>query len=131
MTTPIRTRRGPEEGAVALEFALTISLLLLMVLGIIQFALAIWQGHAMLQAISYAGRYVMVSYASGNTPCDASCAQSRINAVAPNATASASIKSSSDPDCPGPNQMELSASYTTSLALFSVPVAPKICVPLL
>ena len=130
MTTPTRTRLGPEEGAVAAEFALTISILLLLVLGVIQFALAIWQGHTMLVAVSHAGRYVMIQSQSQPPPSCSSLkteAQTRMHIVAPDATVSASETAS---DCSG--GIKLTASYNTALVslISSMSVSPSLCVPM-
>jgi Flp pilus assembly protein TadG len=74
--------RGWDEGATAVEAAVTISLSLALVLGIIEFGIALWQSHTMALAVEEAGRHIMVSI---NTlaPCNtASCAETQmINAL--------------------------------------------------
>lgn len=72
------SRRGWDEGATAVEAAITVSLSLALVLGIIEFGMALWQSHTMALAVEEAGRHVMVSINSG-TPCDtASCAETQM-----------------------------------------------------
>lgn len=68
-----------EEGAVAVEAAITLSVLVLLIFGIIQAAIAFWQWNAMLLAVDQAGRYVMIK----NNPivggtCDTSCASTQL-----------------------------------------------------
>lgn len=53
-------RRGGEEGSVAVEMAITLSALLLLVFGAIQFALVFWNWNTMLLAAEEAGRYTML-----------------------------------------------------------------------
>jgi len=70
-----------EEGAVAVETAISLSLLLMLVFGIIEFSLAFWQWNTMRYAVSEAGRYVMVN----NATCGTSCAQSQMQTHLPTA----------------------------------------------
>ena len=95
---------GPEAGAVAVEAALTISVLLLLILGIVQFTLLFWQWNTMLLAVSQVGRYVMVSYAPTNTNCDPACAKTRMQTILTSASASCV-----DPANPAPGQMCVNA----------------------
>jgi Flp pilus assembly protein TadG len=67
--------RGREEGATAVEAAITISLSLALIFGIIQFGMALWQSNTMTLAVEEAGRYVMVNNTSCNT---ASCAEAKM-----------------------------------------------------
>jgi Flp pilus assembly protein TadG len=55
------SRRGWNEGAAAVEAAITISLSLALVLGIIEFGIAFWQSNTMVLAVQEAGRCVMVN----------------------------------------------------------------------
>ena len=96
--------RGREEGAVAVEAALTISTLMLMILGIVQFSLVFWQWNTMLLAVSQAGRFVMLSYAPTNTVCDAACAKTKMQTVLTSASASCA-----DPAAPAGGQMCVNA----------------------
>jgi Flp pilus assembly protein TadG len=72
-----RSRRGWDEGATAVEAAITISLSLALVFGILEFGMALWQSNTMVLAVEEAGRYVMVNNTSCNT---ASCAESQLKA---------------------------------------------------
>ena len=68
-------RRGWNEGATAVEAAITISLSLALVLGILEFGMALWQANTMALAVEEAGRYIMVN----NTSCTtASCAETQM-----------------------------------------------------
>jgi Flp pilus assembly protein TadG len=60
-------RRSSEEGAVAVETALVLTTLLLLIFGIIEFGTAFWTYNTMVLAIEEAGRYAMV-YNPGNYP---------------------------------------------------------------
>jgi len=85
MTTPGNsTLRGSEDGAVLVEAAISLPILLFLMLGVIQFSVAIWQADTMLQAVSHFGRYAVIHAAT----CNASCIQSKIQALVPNATVS-------------------------------------------
>ena len=68
-------RRGWDEGATAVETAITISLSLALVFGIFEFGMALWQANTMALAVEEAGRYVMVYNTSCNT---ASCAETQM-----------------------------------------------------
>ena len=54
-------RRGWDEGATAVETAITISLSLALVFGILEFGMALWQANTMALAVEEAGRHVMVN----------------------------------------------------------------------
>ena len=81
MAAIVTRRKNPkrrwDEGAAVVEAALVLPLLFLLILGIVQFGTAFWQWNTMLLAVEQAGRYVMVNNAS----CDASCAESQMQAV--------------------------------------------------
>jgi Flp pilus assembly protein TadG len=71
-----RSSRGRwDDGATAVETAITISLSLALVFGIIEFGMALWQANTMALAVEEAGRYVMVNNTSCNT---ASCAETQM-----------------------------------------------------
>src|SRR5438309_184268 len=70
-------RRGWDEGAVAVEAAVTLSALLLLIFGIIEFGTAFWQWNTMLLAVEQAGRYAMVHRAT----CGTSCVETQMQAV--------------------------------------------------
>jgi Flp pilus assembly protein TadG len=71
----ITPRRGWYEGATAVETAITISLSLALVFGILEFGMALWQSNTMALGVGEAGRYVMVNNTSCNT---ASCAETQM-----------------------------------------------------
>jgi Flp pilus assembly protein TadG len=60
----ITLRRGWNEGATAVETAITISLTLALVFGILEFGMAFWQSNTTALAVQEAGRCVMVQPAS-------------------------------------------------------------------
>src|SRR5260370_39952572 len=64
-----RQIRGWDEGAVAVEAAITFSLMLTLIFGVVGFGFALWQSNTMMLAVEQAGRYVMVNNASCNTRC--------------------------------------------------------------
>jgi Flp pilus assembly protein TadG len=73
MIRPIDTRRhtlrsGWDEGAVAVEAAITLFALLLLIFGIIEYGTAFWQWNTMALAVEQAGRYVMVYHDYPNNP---------------------------------------------------------------
>jgi Flp pilus assembly protein TadG len=73
-----RPKRGWDEGATAVETAITISLSLALLFGIFEFGMALWQSNTMVLAVEEAGRYVMVNNTSCNT---ASCAETQLKAT--------------------------------------------------
>jgi Flp pilus assembly protein TadG len=73
-------RRGWDEGATAVETAITISLTLALVFGILEFGMALWQSNTAALAVEEAGRCVMVP-SSNACPCNtatASCAETNL-----------------------------------------------------
>jgi len=77
-----RNRAGWDEGAVMVEAAITLSVFLMLLFGIIQFAIAYWQWNTMLLAAGQAGRFVMINKAT----CDTACAEAQMQAILPAAT---------------------------------------------
>jgi Flp pilus assembly protein TadG len=74
------SRPGWNEGATAVETAITISLSLALVFGIIEFGMALWQANTMALAVEEAGRCVMVP-SSIACPCNtatANCAETNM-----------------------------------------------------
>jgi Flp pilus assembly protein TadG len=57
-------QRGWEEGAAAIEAAITLSLFLFLILGIIEFGTALYSWNTMQLAVEQAGRYAMVNSAT-------------------------------------------------------------------
>jgi Flp pilus assembly protein TadG len=68
------SRRSSEAGSAAVEASVTISALLLLIVGTVEFGQAVWTSNTMLLAIEEAGRYAMV-YDQG--PLDTCGAQSQ------------------------------------------------------
>ena len=62
-------RRGWDEGATAVEAAITFSVMLALIFGVVGFGFALWQSSTMMLAVEQAGRYVMINNASCNTSC--------------------------------------------------------------
>src|SRR5262249_38382769 len=60
-----------EGGAAAAEAALTMTVLLLMIVGSMEFAQALWTNNTMLLAVEQAGRYAMVHNKAAPTTCAA------------------------------------------------------------
>ena len=74
-----RTRRGAEEGSVAVEAAVTLAAVLFLLLGVVQFGLAFFAWNTMLLAAEEAGRYAML-YNPVNYPrCPPGCAATLAN----------------------------------------------------
>ena len=57
-------QHGWEEGATAVEAALVSSVLIVLIFGIIEFAMALWAWNTMGLAVQDAGRYVMINSAT-------------------------------------------------------------------
>jgi len=66
-------RRGKEEGSAAIEAAIVLPVLLLAVIGSVEFGRGLWTYHTMLLAVEEAGRYAMVYGASPSLLTSASC----------------------------------------------------------
>src|SRR5262249_40176971 len=73
-------RRGWDEGAAAVEAAITLSVTLTLIFGVIGFGYALWQWSTMMLAVEEAGRYVMINYGA-SPPCDTSCAVLQMQTV--------------------------------------------------
>jgi Flp pilus assembly protein TadG len=74
--------RDWNEGATAVETAITISLTLALVFGILEFGMALWQSNTMVLAVEEAGRQLMLKNAAGYNSCNNStCAQNLMTAV--------------------------------------------------
>jgi Flp pilus assembly protein TadG len=81
MTTAIAKRlqsleRRWDEGATAVETALVVSVLMVLLFGIMGFGYALWQWNTMMLAVEQAGRYVMI-----NNACNTGCAVGQMQTV--------------------------------------------------
>jgi Flp pilus assembly protein TadG len=65
------SRCGTEQGTAAVEVSITISALLLLIVGSIEFGRALWTYNTMLLAVEEAGRYAMVYNEDAPIPCGA------------------------------------------------------------
>jgi Flp pilus assembly protein TadG len=78
---PTIRRRG-EDGSVAVEFAVTVSALMFLIIGAIQFALVFWNWNTMLLAVEEAGRYAMLYNATNFPGHPPGCADTIANCAA-------------------------------------------------
>jgi len=112
MATIVKRLKNPnrrwDEGAAAIEAAFVLPLLFLFVLGIVQFGNALWQWNTMLLAVEQAGRYVMVN----NSTCNASCAETQMQAV----LSSAAV-------CTTPTSGQMCVNATTSAGTMTLSAA--------
>jgi len=69
-------KQGWDEGAAAVEGAITIAILIAIVFGVIAFGRAVWQWNTVMLAVQEAGRYVMI-----HKPCSDSCAEGQMQNV--------------------------------------------------
>lgn len=116
------SRRGKEEGSAAVEAAIVLPVLLLFVIGSVEFGRALWMYHTMLLAVEEAGRYAMVYGESPNLLTAASCPNVATVTLANCAVARANayladyggngITVSWSEDSSTPPNMTISASYT-------------------
>jgi Flp pilus assembly protein TadG len=122
-------RRGWNEGAVAVEGAIALSVLIALALGIIEFGIAFYNLNTMQLVIEEAGRYAMVNDA-GATTCPSASVVARANQVLTsypvmNATVTAKCSGTS------PLFMTITGSSTTLNLLVPIPaVTTQITVPL-
>jgi len=71
MSGQSRSWRAADDGAAAVEAALVMTVLLLLVTGSIEFAQALWTNNTMLLAVEEAGRYAMVHSQGQSATCAA------------------------------------------------------------
>lgn len=109
-------RRGWNEGAAAVEAAITFSVLFSLVFGIIEFGMALWQWNTTELAVLHVGRYAMINNAT-ITP---AIAEAQMQAILSSATISCPLPSSpaagswyvcATQSAGPPPTMSLSASY--------------------
>lgn len=118
-----RQIRGWDEGAVAVEAAITFSLMLTLIFGVVGFGFALWQWNTMMLAVEQAGRYVMVNNASCNTSCAVGQMQTVLTAAASCTTPTAGQICVSATTATGttPPTMTLTAAYNFNLVAFTPP----------
>jgi Flp pilus assembly protein TadG len=78
-------RYGWDEGATAVEAAITLSILLVLLIGIFNFGTALWQLNTMQLAVEQAGRWAMINNADQTVASDAA---TQMLAVLPSASQS-------------------------------------------
>jgi Flp pilus assembly protein TadG len=122
-------RRGWDEGAVAVEGAIALGVLIALVIGIIEFGIAFYNLNTMQVVIEEAGRYAMV-YDSGATTCPSASVVSQANQVLTsypvmNATVTASCSGAS------PIFLTITGTFSTLNLLVPIPdMSAQITVPL-
>jgi Flp pilus assembly protein TadG len=94
-------KRGWDEGAVAVEAAITFSAMLTLIFGVVGFGYALWQWSTMMLAVEQAGRYVMIH----NAGCGTGCAVTQMQTVLTGAGS-----------CTTPTAGQICVSATTALA---------------
>ena len=94
------SERGWDAGATAVETALVVSTLMLLLFGIMGFGYALWQWNTMMLAVEEAGRSVMI-----NNACGAACAVVQMQKVLTSASS-----------CINPAAGQICVSATTNLA---------------
>ena len=133
------SRRGAEEGSVAVEAAITLSVLLFLIFGAIQFGMAYFAWNTMLLAAEEAGRYAMlynpVNYPSGPPAavCSASPASLDKCAVAwayQNFSNVFPVIPGTDPSCHAGTGMTFTATYTFNIVT-PISLTRYVCVPLI
>ena len=70
MTSSARFRRS-EGGATAVEMAVVLMAVILLILGVIEFSIAYWSMHTLLVAVEEVGRWVMINNTSPSVTTDA------------------------------------------------------------
>jgi Flp pilus assembly protein TadG len=147
-----RDRLGRDEGSVLVEAALALPVFLLLILGIIQFAVAFWQWNTMVLATEEAGRCAMINSNLTTPTCKPSsvtcatvqgCAQAHMQAViSAFGTSATSIAVCTTPSpgqmcvnatTPTAQTMILTARYNFNLLAITAPfmITSSITVPLI
>ena len=149
-----RDRLGRDEGSVMVEVALVLPVLLLLVFGTVQFAIAFWQWNTMVLATEEAGRCAMINSQATTPACMpasvtcstvSGCAQAHMQAVLNTfGTSATSIAVCTTPS-PGqmcvntataagtPQTMTLTARYRFNVLAITAPftITSQITVPLI
>jgi hypothetical protein len=112
-------RRRAEEGAVAVELAVTLSALLFLILGAVQFGIVFWNWNSMLLAVEEAGRYAMLynstTFPGGPPGCAQTLAQCAVTWANQNLGSEYTITSSTGTDATGNPTLTFKATYTFDL----------------
>lgn len=119
-----------DEGSVAVEGAIALSVLAAVIFGIIELGIAFYNLNTMQLVIEEAGRYAMVNHDAGSTACSSAKANvdDWVNRVLPsyplmNATINA--------NCLSPSLLSITGSFTTLNLLAAIPtVSAQITMPL-
>jgi TadE-like protein len=109
-------RRHGEEGSVAVEMAITLSALLLLIFGAVQFALVFWNWNTMLLGVEEAGRYAMLynatTFPSGPPGCADTLAVCAADWGNQNSGNLYNITSATGKDADGNPTLTFTATYT-------------------
>jgi Flp pilus assembly protein TadG len=125
MTRRPAIRGKGEAGSVVVELAVTLSAMLLLIFGAIQFALVFWNWHTMLLAVEEAGRYAMLynstTFPNGPPDCADTLANCAVAWADENWGSLYTITSSSGTDADGNPTLTFKATYTFDfIASFSL-----------
>jgi Flp pilus assembly protein TadG len=117
--------RREERGAAAVEFAMTVPILLLAMLGIIEFGRVLWAQNALHYAVEAAARCAAID----TTTCSSSATTQSFAATASGETFATSVFTVSTPSC----GHQVSASYAfpflTSLVSYNLTLTAQSCFP--
>ena len=111
----------------AVEAAVLLPTLLLLMVGVVKFGTAYWQWHTMLLAVEQAGRYVMVN----NSSCDTTCAENQMKTVLSSASVCTTPSkghicvSATKDTSTSPSTMTLTANYSFDFFGFAGPFTIK------
>jgi Flp pilus assembly protein TadG len=121
-----KSLRSEEGGAVAVEAAITLSALLFLLLGAIQFGLVYFAWNTMLLAAEEAGRYAMLyhDYPTNPPGCVGTLASCAVSWANQNWGSNFTITSGTDPAC----AMTFTATYTFNL-ITPISLSRYVCIP--
>jgi hypothetical protein len=127
-----KSLRGEEGGAVAVDAAIILSALLILLFGCVQFGLAYFAWNTMLLAAEEAGRYAMLyhDYPTNPPGCSGtldSCAVTWANQNFGNVFP---VTSGTDPGCHAGTGMTFTATYTFNIVT-PITLTRYVCVPLI
>lgn len=134
--------RRAEDGAVGVEAAVTMLVLMFLIVGTVQFGLVFWNWNTMLLAVEEAGRYAMLynptNYPSGppgsscsvGSPTLATCAQAWGNQNWGNIFGANGVSCTASGGPPA-TTMTCTASYAVNIYVTSITISRGIQVPLI